>query len=399
MRILVTLCIMISAWSVIAQNDPVSYYPLNDTSITDEGQGDRNGIVFGNPMPECGIVDEALKFDGNNDFIRFPDNYSTIFGQEFTLSFYIKPGSGIGEQQLFSYTENCGDLAHFEITHTPADRLLRVQFGEDQVYNSTLEHTLEQDQCWYHIVLVRNGRNQTLYVNNKEVDQNSTVIRIDFNNPGTFSISDGPCVGTIFQRFNGKMDDVRLYNRPLSVLEINNLYAAPQSIITPDTLIFLGGSVEVRVNEGCTDSYQWSPATGISNRMIAEPVLQPDTTITYTLTFTEENCSVDDQITVLVVDPEEVGCEKLALPKAFTPNNDGINDVYGLSNPFVIDELNAFRIFDRGGGLIFESSDPFETWDGSYKGQEVNPGAYLYTVTYICDGEEKHQKGTVVVLR
>lgn len=400
MRILILFMFMVWVAQVHGQNGPVSYYTLDGTNITDDGQGDRDGILFGNPTVECGIVGESLKFDGNDDYIQFPDNFSTILGGNFTLSFYIKPSSGIGEQQLFSYTENCNDIMRFEITYAPGDRLLRVDYSEDgQAYQVTMEHNLDAAHCWYHIVLKREGRNQFLYVNAEKVDEVSTQISVAFDNPGIFSIADGPCVGSIFQRFNGRMDEVRLYNRGLSENEIENLYASPQSILTRDTLIFLGGSVNARVVEACSNTFSWSPSTGVSDTRSAEPVLMPDTTTTYTVTFSEENCSVQDQVRVLVVDPEEVGCETLALPSAFTPNGDGINDTYGLSNPFVIDELVAFRIYDRGGGLIFETSDPFTNWDGAYKGSEVNPGTYLYSVVYICDGEEKQQQGTVAVLR
>jgi gliding motility-associated-like protein len=401
MRILLLTILIGVSYLLSAQNDPVSYYTLDDQSLMDEGQGDRNGIVFGNPEIECGVVGQSLLFDGNDDYIQFPDNFSTLFGGPFSLSFYFQPGSGIGEQQLFSYTENCNDLRHFEITYSPGDRLLRVAYGEDQTYNITLEleHTLEANRCWYHVVLVREGRNQWLYVNNDLVDEQSTLISIIFNNPGFLNISEGPCVGSIFRRFNGKMDEIRLYNRRLSELEISNLYEAPQTVVTQDTLIFLGGEVDVRVNEACSRSYSWSPRTNVFDPFDAEPILRPDTTTTYTITFNEPNCQVTDEITVIVVDPDQVGCETLALPKAFTPNGDGINDVYGLSNPFVIDELISFRIYDRGGGLMFETSDPMATWDGNYNGQELNPGAYLYTINYMCDGEEKQQQGTVVILR
>jgi gliding motility-associated-like protein len=401
MRFLIGLLALLLSVSVYAQNtvDPVAHYTFDDGTAADTTMGDRNGILSGNPASVCGVVGDALSFDGNNDFVRFPDNFSTIWDQNWTLSFYIKPEGGLGEQQLFSYTDDCGDIFFFEVTYTPGDRLLRVAYGDDIAGDISMSYNLPPIGCWYHIVIVREGRNQRLYVDNVQVDNAFNLLRIDFNNAGVFSVADGPCVGSLFTRFRGALDEVRLYNSVLSDFEISNLFVAPQTIVTQDTLIFLGGEVDVRVNENCTQSFAWIPANGVSNTNIAEPVLRPDTTTQYTLTFTEQGCTARDGLRVIVVDPDQVGCETIALPKAFTPNGDGLNDTYGLSNPFVIDELVAFRIWDRNGGLMFETTDAFSGWDGNYKGQLANPGTYLYSVVYICEGEEKRQQGTVVVLR
>jgi len=392
------LFLTIISFRLTAQ-EPVAYYSFDDGTANDQGLGDRNGIINGSPQVVCGVLGDGISFDGGNDFIRFPDNFATIWDQNWSLSFYMKPSGGIGEQQIFSYTDDCGDVFFFEVTYSPGDRLIRVAYGDDLAGDISMSYNLPIEGCWYHIVIVREGRNQRLFVDNEEVDNAFNLLRIDFNNPGVFSISDGPCINTLFTRFNGSLDEIRLYNVGLTDFNISNLFEAPQTIVTPDTLIFLGGEVNVRVNENCTQSFDWTPSIGVSNITAAEPTLRPDTTTTYTLTFSEQGCTARDNIRVIVVDPDQVGCESIALPRAFTPNGDGLNDRYGLSNPFVIDELVAFRIWDRNGGLMFETSDPFNLWDGNYKGQRANPGTYLYSVVYICEGQELRQEGTVVILR
>lgn len=76
------------------------------------------------------------------------------------------------------------------------------------------------------------------------------------------------------------------------------------------------------------------------------------------------------------------------IPNAFSPNGDGINDIF-MKGADVI-------IFDRFGRELFRSTNQ-EGWDGTYKGSTVSPGEYLYVVTIRKDGQEYVKKGTVAV--
>lgn len=381
------------------QAEPIVYYPLEGGNADDFGIGNRNGIISGSPEAVCGIVGDGLAFDGMNDFVRFPDDFSTIFRQNFTLSFYFRPDGGTGEQQLFSYTNACNAAQQFEITYDPDLLELKVVYGESDRDQIELQGQVNPNRCWYHVVLIRDGRRQSLRVDNQVIDEVFSQIRLDFNNSGTFSVADGPCVGSLYDRFEGALDEIRLYNEVLGTLDLAALFLAPERILTPDTLLYLGGEVRLRVSPGCSNTFQWTPPEGLSNPTQASPVARPDTTTNYTVRFQSASCNTTDNVTILVVDPDDVGCEELAMANGFTPNEDGINDQFGIANPFVVDELINFRIFDQSGGLMFESRDPFQSWDGFYKGNAVNPGTYLYQIIYICEGQEQVQQGTVVLLR
>ncbi|MEO0338295.1 MAG: gliding motility-associated C-terminal domain-containing protein, partial [Bacteroidota bacterium] len=104
-------------------------------------------------------------------------------------------------------------------------------------------------------------------------------------------------------------------------------------------------------------------------------------------------------IRITVVDPNTLDCSQAYLPTAFTPNDDGLNDTYGLSNPFAIQNLLSFEIFDRWGSRVFASVDPFQRWDGSFKNQELNPGVFRYKVRFVCNGEELENFGTLMLMR
>ena len=66
------------------------------------------------------------------------------------------------------------------------------------------------------------------------------------------------------------------------------------------------------------------------------------------------------------------------VPNVFTPNGDGVNDVYFLMST----NITSFNlnIFNRWGQLIFNSNHPSKGWDGSYGGKEVPDGVYIYII-------------------
>ncbi|MDC3153859.1 gliding motility-associated C-terminal domain-containing protein [Bacteroidota bacterium] len=71
------------------------------------------------------------------------------------------------------------------------------------------------------------------------------------------------------------------------------------------------------------------------------------------------------------------------LPNSFTPNRDEHNELYIPVTYFVSEDGYLFSIFDRSGNLIFETNDPKKGWDGSYKGNLVQNGTYVYILKYI----------------
>ncbi len=89
-------------------------------------------------------------------------------------------------------------------------------------------------------------------------------------------------------------------------------------------------------------------------------------------------------------------------PNAFSPNDDGRNDVFQLHVPCVVSRFRL-EIFDRWGGLVFASDDPEDTWDGTIRGREQAPGVYLWRAQW--EGElfgQPHvvrKSGDVVLIR
>jgi len=122
---------------------------------------------------------------------------------------------------------------------------------------------------------------------------------------------------------------------------------------------------------------------------------------TVRITDAESNCVAVDSIAFQVIDPSTLDCANVFLPKAFTPNGVGpsANETFGISNPFAIPELLSFEIYDRYGTRMFQTTDVFEKWDGTFKGERVLPGPVVWRVVYRCEGEELVVSGSVMVLR
>lgn len=144
-------------------------------------------------------------------------------------------------------------------------------------------------------------------------------------------------------------------------------------------------------------SYSWSPAATLNDPNIQNPIARPTTTTLYTVKGTDANgCTNVDTVTVYVN-----GTNKGAylMPNAFTPNNDGKNDCYGIKYWGIIQELD-FSIYNRWGERIFHSKQPGQCWDGTYKGKPQNPGIYIYLIRAktSCD-EDVFRKGTFTLIR
>ncbi len=171
----------------------------------------------------------------------------------------------------------------------------------------------------------------------------------------------------------------------------------------PASIPFFEGipiEIEVTSLDGGNYSYYWSPADSLSCSNCSNP------------TFTS---SVSMTLEVLVIDME-TGCEitlitemrllkecnpnLISVPNIFTPNNDGFNDELRLISN-TITEINSFRVFDRWGGLVFETNDFYEPWDGKSNGKELPIGVYVYLIDAKCsiDGTDFLKKGDITILR
>ena len=163
------------------------------------------------------------------------------------------------------------------------------------------------------------------------------------------------------------------------------------AIATP-TPITAGESVQL-VGLGGT-SYQWSPSTGLSCTTCPNPIATPTDTTEYCVTaFTVNGCSDTACVQVVVLRACEV-----FVPNAFSPNASGRNDqqcVYGDCISSMV-----FRIYDRLGNRVFETTDAKICWDGLHNGEPLNPGVFVYVLNAtLTSGETVERQGNITLVR
>ncbi len=160
-----------------------------------------------------------------------------------------------------------------------------------------------------------------------------------------------------------------------------------------DKTIVSGGTVVLNGSSG--PNYLWSPSTGLSCNTCANPIVKPETTTMYILTVTNSNgCSSSDTVMINI----ELLCGDLFIPNAFSPNNDGQNDVFAVKgNCFSSFHLD---IFDRWGEIIFTSDNQLLGWDGTYKTKDLNSDVFVYKlIGELNDGGSITKEGSVTLIK
>lgn len=397
---LIVACVCI-ALQTVAQTSIglVAYYSFDDCDAFDDSGNGANGVIGGSPQCVCGPSGNALQFDGGLDEVRFLGNFNILFTGDFTISFYFLPGNAIGIIDLLSKKENCTIDNSVAIRYESGSRTIRAEISKSINFRSESRATLPMQSCWHHITWVRNGNTLLLYVNGTLVQTVNTPGFLDVVNNGVMSIANSPCLANGEQRFSGRLDELRMYNRALSTAEVQGLFTPVDRIATRDVFVFLGESVQVEVPSTCANSYTWSPAAGVSNPSIAEPLITPSQSVTYQLRMDYATCIARDTLRITVIDSSLVECADVFMPNAFTPNGDQLNDVFGMSNKFFLGEFIALEIYDRWGTMLFRGTVLEDKWDGTYRGESSIPDLYLYKLYYRCEGTDYVKAGAVSLIR
>jgi len=129
--------------------------------------------------------------------------------------------------------------------------------------------------------------------------------------------------------------------------------------------------------------------------------IQAFSTKTYSVVATDENgCTSEDTITINVVTNRDV-----YIPTIFSPNGDGLNELFLITTGTDITEIQEMSIFDRWGNLVFSEThfspnDPVHAWDGRSHGKLLNTGVYVYKVNILFnDSTQETRSGDVTLVR
>ena len=152
-----------------------------------------------------------------------------------------------------------------------------------------------------------------------------------------------------------------------------------------DTSICLGESITL--SPGVFATYQWQDGS-VKNQFV---VKQPGT---YSVKVTNTCGSASDAIIITNKD-----CN-FYFPSAFSPNRDGVNDIFKILTPYTLKEYHL-SIYNRWGQKIFESLDYLKGWNGTNNGENAENGGYVWhcELTNPASGNKISRNGTVLLVR
>ena len=159
----------------------------------------------------------------------------------------------------------------------------------------------------------------------------------------------------------------------------------------------IGSELPISIVSSNLVSYIWSAHDSLSCTECNNPVLFP--THSQYIHVSGQNsygCSVKDSMFIHAVDCDP---SSIFVANIFSPNNDGVNDKLYMRSK-TMGEISYFRIYNRWGAIVFETSDMTEGWDGSVNSSRAEQGVYVYQIQGKCrNGYSVSTSGTVAVVR
>lgn len=145
--------------------------------------------------------------------------------------------------------------------------------------------------------------------------------------------------------------------------------------------------------------YQWSPSHNLNDATNPNAIVSFSAPGEYTFILTgtnEEGCASVDTVVIQVVKEKQ-----MFLPNAFSPNGDGLNDVF---RPRIVGYslVNIFQVYNRWGELVYTSTNNNDAgWDGTQRGKKCDVGVYFYRIVCVdpLSNKKVEAKGDVTLLR
>ena len=159
-----------------------------------------------------------------------------------------------------------------------------------------------------------------------------------------------------------------------------------------DCLTASGGSANVTVSGGTPPfNYSWN-----TSPVQTGPLATGLGPFSYQVTVSAANSCTASAGVLIPTDPS---CSDVYFPNAFTPDGNGVNDRFGpLGNLGGISDYR-FSVYNRWGEVVFHSKNPFEKWEGRFKGSRVDGNVFVWRAEYKWKDEVVYRKGTVLLIR
>jgi len=314
----------------------------------------------------------SISTGGESMNVMWSDPDGILIGTEPSIAF---PFEKMGEYTVVAEYHGCIfmdtiqlDFRNVEIVASqsqgicPGDEVsLSIQFNTEEAYDSIVWQPAS-------VVVSPTDPTQATYV----VDSNAIVTALVYFSDGCLSMD------TIMLRTPTDLEDLTIR------ADRDTVIRGQKATLTPS-------------NTGLA-SYRWEPADYVDfpNQAVTEVI--PETTTTFTLTAVDANgCEVQRTYTIVVINPQ---CEPpyIFVPKAFSPNGDGVNDILYVRGESI--DVVEFIIYDRWGEKMFETNNLSQGWDGTFRGKALPPDVYGYYLYVECIGGDTYtERGNVTIIR
>ncbi|MFK8102114.1 MAG: LamG domain-containing protein [Saprospiraceae bacterium] len=237
MRNLLLLCFLLTCTALRIAPSPIglspadgliAYYSFDHCDARDDTQQGSDGILHGTITCRCGVSNNGIYLNGIQDYVSFQGKVNQCFNTtDFSLSFYFKPSSYVVyKQSLLSKRDSCDQNKMLDIRLNLHQKIVQTEFyeHENKSYPDVSPDLPQGD--WFHFALVREGIWLYSYLNGELQKKARRCSGVDISNEAWLALGHSPCIGEDGTRgFKGVIDELSVYDRALSEVEIAQCYA------------------------------------------------------------------------------------------------------------------------------------------------------------------------------
>lgn len=417
---------------LITCGDPIAF--LNGTASEQGGQiqftwTSADGSFTSNPMADSVQVDQpGLYFLQVEDIINGCGNIDSVFVTE-NIAYPIVMTTDDFELDCLEPTtllsgqgSSTGSIysSQWLVNQSPIEGTTnQLQLEVDSPGNYTLQITNIENDCVteeiVEITLNPAAPQSVSYISDRPTcagDDDGSILVTGTNGgtpPFLYSL-DGAPFGDLepYENLTAGIYDITvqdaigcILHSELEVIDGNDLRLE----LGPDQYLLEGELAdiypEITIDSSKLVSIDWQTAAQLEcPECIYQLDLQLNESTQFFLSLKDENgCKVDDNLTIFIQKDRPI-----YVPTAFTPNEDGDNDIFYIFSGNDNVKINSFLVFNRWGETVFEvynshPNDPRWGWDGKHRGQEVNTAVYVWFAEIeFANGDVEVIKGDVTVM-
>jgi gliding motility-associated-like protein len=349
------------------------------------------------PKPTASLP--SLLAECNSYTVSFPNNSSPLYPANNwnNTTFQWEFGDG-GSSQLVNPSHTYSDTGAYQTSLVifPGLWCADTAYSKVLVYPFVQASFTHNDSCLGQPVLFTSTSTSSggpIVSNHWDILQDSVSLDSSDNPTITYAFRKAPQTYTVLLTVE---TDKGCLNTDTQYV---NIWPAPLPLPTHDTVLANGATLQLHANDGNFNHnglFRWSPPEGLNDPDTADPVVNYDKAITYSVYMQNAyGCSLQDSIHIIYY-----AGPNIYVPNAFTPNGDGRNDIF---RPLVVgfSAFSYFRVFNRNGQLLYETSQPGQGWDGTANSRPAPAGTYVWEAAGIDAFTNKLfiKSGTVILIR